>query len=264
MKERHEDYPSIVEAFFLIVGLFGAEFLISALLHDIGISTGNDQKNVLGIVEILGYGLLFCGLLAYKHLSYRDLFHQSKKSVAATLGTLFLPILALIPAITLAMSALLSALEWFFPVSSWEQAMFDRMMSNGLASVMTVCIIAPVLEEMLFRGVILRSFLRQHSPKVAIVASALLFGAAHLNIYQFVVASLIGLALGWLYERTRSLWPGIFLHAAYNSTITVIYLNSSTATKPQFHSISFIYWMLAFALAFASITLMSRLLRSKQ
>jgi membrane protease YdiL (CAAX protease family) len=260
MKEQHEDYPSILEAFFLIVGLFGAEYLVAAALHDITIFAGSDQRDFWGVIEILGYGLLFSALLGYKRLTYRDLFHQSQRSVATTIALLGLPILAVIPAIILATSSLLSALEWFFPMSHWEEAMFERMMSSGLATVVTVCIIAPVLEEMLFRGIILRSFLRQYTPGRAILVSALLFGLAHLNIYQFVAGALIGLLLGWLYERTRSLWPGILLHAVYNSALTAISLTSDATNKGEFSNMPFTHWLAVFAIAFAATTLMIRLL----
>jgi membrane protease YdiL (CAAX protease family) len=85
------------------------------------------------------------------------------------------------------------------------------------------CVAAPVLEEMLFRGVILRGFLRQYSRTFAIVWSAALFGIAHLNLYQMMTALAIGIVAGWLYERCRSLWPCILLHAAYNGFVTGYY-----------------------------------------
>jgi uncharacterized protein len=76
---------------------------------------------------------------------------------------------------------------------------------------------------MLFRGVILRGFLRQYSRTFAILWSAALFGAAHLNLYQLATAFAIGIVAGWLYERCRSLWPCILLHASYNGFVTLYY-----------------------------------------
>jgi uncharacterized protein len=75
---------------------------------------------------------------------------------------------------------------------------------------------------MLFRGIILRGFLALYPRWQAILGSAILFGAAHLNLYQFFVALVIGSLAGWLFERSRSLLPGIALHAAYNSSLTLI------------------------------------------
>ena len=58
-------------------------------------------------------------------------------------------------------------------------------------------------------GIILRSFLQQYERNYAILGSAVVFGFYHMNIYQLVGASLFGIVAGWLYERTRSLIPGI-------------------------------------------------------
>lgn len=100
--------------------------------------------------------------------------------------------------------------------------MFERMASNTLPMLVATCLLAPILEEMLFRGIILRSFLQQYSRWASIVGSAAIFGLAHLNVYQFVVGLVMGTALGWLYERSRSLWPCIILHAAYNSLASLL------------------------------------------
>jgi membrane protease YdiL (CAAX protease family) len=94
------------------------------------------------------------------------------------------------------------------------------MASVSPAALVMTCLMAPVLEEMLFRGIILRSFLKRYPPGVAIVHSAAVFGLAHLNVYQFFGAMLLGGFTGWLYERTRSLWPGIALHVGYNVAVT--------------------------------------------
>ncbi|HET9642130.1 MAG TPA: CPBP family intramembrane glutamic endopeptidase [Burkholderiaceae bacterium] len=59
--------------------------------------------------------------------------------------------------------------------------------------------------ELLFRGLILQGFLRRYRPAVSLFASALLFGLAHGNVHQFLVAFPLGLANGWLVWRTRSL-----------------------------------------------------------
>ena len=65
----------------------------------------------------------------------------------------------------------------------------------------------------------------------AIVWSAALFGIAHMNLYQFATAFAIGIVAGWLYERCRSLWPCILLHAAYNGFVT--FYNAWLFDQPQ-------------------------------
>src|SRR5207244_3784542 len=172
-----------LEAGCLVVALFVAVYLVAVVFRDLRSFSGVNPRNIDGVVALLGNGILFSWLLHYKRMSYASLFHPSRNSVGATLGTLSIPILFVIPGLTLLMLTAVSALVSVFPVSRWEQAMFERMMSNGFATVVSTCILAPLLEEMLFRGVILRSFLHQYSRPRAFIYSAALFGLAHLNLY---------------------------------------------------------------------------------
>jgi len=260
MEQRNETFPNAIEAGLLIVGLFVVEFLIGAALHDVRSISGIDPRDVLGVIALLGYGVSFSVLLHYKRMSYASLFHSSKTSIVATVGILAIPILCIVPGIVLAVWTLQSVLEQLFPMARWQQAMFDQMMSNGLASVVTGCVIAPVLEEMLFRGIILRSFLHQYSRRDAILGSAFLFGLAHLNIYQFAVGVALGCISGWLYERTRSLWPCILLHASYNSLVTIIYFVLTGQGVEAAWQPSAAFWAIAFAFAFLGMFLLQRLL----
>lgn len=95
-----------------------------------------------------------------------------------------------------------------------------------------VGILAPLTEEVVFRGAILRTLLGMMSKRnhwVAIMISAAIFGAVHGNAAQFVNALLMGLLLGWMYYRTRSLVPGILLHWV-NNTMAYILTNLLSQT----------------------------------
>ena len=90
-----------------------------------------------------------------------------------------------------------------------------------------VGILAPLTEEIVFRGAILRTLLDMVSKKnhwVAIMISAAIFGVVHGNMAQFVNALLMGLLLGWMYYRTKSLVPGILMHWV-NNTMAYILCN---------------------------------------
>ncbi|MBP5425190.1 MAG: CPBP family intramembrane metalloprotease [Prevotella sp.] len=85
-------------------------------------------------------------------------------------------------------------------------------------------LLAPVCEELVFRGAVLRALLRW-TPRhwLAIAISALLFALIHANPIQMPHAFLIGLLLGWLYYRTDSIVPGIVYHWVNNSIAYVVY-----------------------------------------
>ncbi len=84
-------------------------------------------------------------------------------------------------------------------------------------------IIAPVAEETVFRGAVLRKLLSLNCRTwIAIVVSAVVFGAVHGNLAQFSHAFLVGLLLGWLYARTRSIAPCVAVHWVNNTIAFII------------------------------------------
>ena len=89
-----------------------------------------------------------------------------------------------------------------------------------LLALLVVCV-APFVEELVFRGVLLSGLASRMPIGWAILGSAIVFGCAHLPDFKFAwypVPTLIilGLASAWLRVRTRSLWPSITLHATNN------------------------------------------------
>ncbi|MCP4645007.1 MAG: CPBP family intramembrane metalloprotease [bacterium] len=91
-----------------------------------------------------------------------------------------------------------------------------------------ICVMAPLLEEALFRGLILDGLLKRSTPRKAIIVSALLFSIAHLNPAQIPFAFLMGIILGWLFFRTRSLWTVVLAHFTLNSMAIVLPLVLTT------------------------------------
>lgn len=83
---------------------------------------------------------------------------------------------------------------------------------------------APIVEEIVFRGAVLKELLRWNSrPWVGIVISAVLFSLIHMNPAQMPHAFLIGLLLGWMYYRTDSIVPGVVYHWVNNTVAYVMY-----------------------------------------
>lgn len=90
-------------------------------------------------------------------------------------------------------------------------------------SFLYIAIIAPVLEEMFFRGLLLRSYLKRYSAEAAIIITALLFGIMHGQYIMVFWGCILGLLLAWLYLLTRSLWPCILAHSFSNLTALIAY-----------------------------------------
>jgi len=77
-------------------------------------------------------------------------------------------------------------------------------------------IVAPFIEEYLFRGIILNGFLNRYSPAKAIIITTILFSVMHLNPMQYFVTFLLGLLLGWYFYKTRNLLSCIIIHSISN------------------------------------------------
>lgn len=221
MARTADTFPTIPQAAVLLLANFLLQFGVGVALQDHRRSLGLDDDHIAALAMLVANGLLLVTVLQIQQRSHRDLLHSSASSAWVTTVLLVPPTLLLVPLVLHLDMALSSLLARVLPLSPWEEQAFANMVNGSLGSVVAACVLAPLLEEMLFRGVLLRSFLAQYPRGQAISASALLFGVAHLNIYQFALAFWLGLLLGWLYERSRSLIPCIALHAALNTWVVV-------------------------------------------
>jgi hypothetical protein len=101
---------------------------------------------------------------------------------------------------------------------------FDMILANKWGY-LTIGILAPLAEEIVFRGAVLKNLLTTTplTPLSAVVLSAIFFAIIHVNPAQMPHAFLAGLLLGWLYFRTGSILPGMCLHWVNNSVAYVLY-----------------------------------------
>ena len=90
-------------------------------------------------------------------------------------------------------------------------------------AIMTVysCIIAPVTEEIFFRGALMKIFSKS-SQHFGIIASAVFFGLAHGNLPQFMLAFLVGIFFGHIDMKHNSIVPSVIVHIFINSMVTII------------------------------------------
>lgn len=150
------------------------------------------------------------------------------------------------------------------------EKMFEGMMKEpwGYAA---IGVLAPLTEEVVFRGAVLRKLLQLMGHKWrwgAIVISAAIFGAVHGNNAQFWTAFVLGIVLGWMYYRTRSIVPGIVLHFVNNSTVYVlanIFPNSNDKLIDIFQgNQQAVYMAVLFSLCIAIPSLYQMILRLKR
>ena len=226
-----------------------AQMLISALLSALGAATAlTTPLGVLVLVTasnlatVLVIGLVVVGSGAVR---WRDLILATPASSPSTLpqpdrrggfvGDLFWGVALALPILTAA--GLLATLVMNVTGLSAPVVLPPAMSAVDLAAnALTAGLIAPIGEELLYRGVIAQAWARQSSARRAILFSAIVFAFAHtlavvgasvgdgvsLAAVAFVVRLPLGVALGWLWIRRRSLLATIALHSAYNLVIVAI------------------------------------------
>ena len=105
--------------------------------------------------------------------------------------------------------------------------MFTEMMKELTggpfwSSFLTVAIFAPIFEEWMCRGMVLRGLLTKMKPFWAIVISALFFAVIHGNPWQALNAFMIGLVMGYVYYKTGSLILTMIMHFVNNGTSVIL------------------------------------------
>ena len=111
--------------------------------------------------------------------------------------------------------------EWPDAIQQMIEQSAQQLMGimNTPGGYAVICLLAPIGEELIFRGAVLRKLL-EWKPEhrwLMITFSAVLFAVAHMNPAQIIHPLLIGLLLGWMYERTGSIIPGVAYHWTNNT-----------------------------------------------
>ncbi len=201
-------------AVFLMFGLtlqlvVATNFLFKTKLEDYPGASGCVNLIALGVVLIIG------ALLAKAPL--REVF-----PLRPIRPTLVLPLILSVLGAVIVLSEVDNWMRNVLPMPRRFAEIFANLMTgkHGFwGSLFTLSFVAPVTEELFFRGLVTRGFLSRYSVRTSVMVPSFLFGIMHLNPWQFVSATVMGLLFGWWLVRTRSLWPCLVGHALANSAV---------------------------------------------
>lgn len=98
---------------------------------------------------------------------------------------------------------------------------------QALAALLATIVIAPIVEEILFRGIIMGELQKAFRPWAAILLQTLIFGAAHMFIFQSIFAVVVGIFLGIIYYKTKSICASIICHGVFNLSVMITFENLS-------------------------------------
>ncbi|MCP4253774.1 MAG: CPBP family intramembrane metalloprotease [Candidatus Scalindua sp.] len=134
-----------------------------------------------------------------------------------------MPLIPLIIGNLIVSSEISNIFEYYVLIPEYFYTTLLDMFDRSVYTFLLIVLIGPLVEEILFRGVILEGFLSRYNTEKAILFSAAIFSIFHLNPVQFISAFVCGIILGYLYVNTRSLIPCFIAHAFHNGIIFCLY-----------------------------------------
>lgn len=211
-------YPNISQSVWILVllsVLMGVLSIPFALLADDDSSQLSQHPAVGSLISVVAFGLILMRGLKRAKASLREICPL----VPVRLSLLFPMALAVIGT-SILISETDNLLRTFLPPPAWFDELFRSLLSGEISlwgSILSLVVVAPLTEELLVRGLILRGFLSHYSTRKAILASAIFFGVLHLNPWQLIGATALGILFAWWFVETRSMLPCLFGHALANA-----------------------------------------------
>lgn len=217
MKRLFAYNPTLPQAWGLVALTFLAQVVSGLVVNSFIPAVGATQSWHLLLSYVLCFILMIfivmqMGKTCLDEIEPRGCFAPSPLG-RVRVGLLVILLLFFMPALAI----LIEPLYVWIPMPELIKQLFEAAFKNDIPTFLSAVVAAPFAEEWLCRGVILKGLLTHYSPRKAIIWSAVLFGVLHMNPWQAIPAFCLSLAIGWIYWRTRSLWPCIFMHAVNNS-----------------------------------------------
>ena len=219
---RDDAYPSLGSTAWLLAGALLAALLLAvatvALFPDWPQILAMALPTELAMVGAIAWAVRRTGLPWRPALGLRPL-------PFTTLAPL---VLVLVGSVTV-FSEMYVIVQRLVPIPPEFEALLRDLLRIGdrrdlVLTVVVAVILAPVLEEALFRGVVLHGLARRRGPRSATLWTAGFFAFFHFyNPWQIVPTFFLGLVLAWVVLATRTLWASIVLHAAFNGVSLAVF-----------------------------------------
>lgn len=215
-----ETYPTWSDIL-AILGTYIAVSVVMNIVHTLLIKFGVSVPNcITACIYVLTFGITIGYALIVKRLRVGKGVKLLHFGLRKTDPALILWGVVTVMATTLTIEPLLE----LFP-SQWIERLAELMRQGGWM-IFTTVVAAPILEEILFRGIIQESLTRKYGPWRGILVASAIFGIIHIIPHQVINAFFVGTVLGFIYYRTQSLIPVILIHAINNAISNVTWMLS--------------------------------------
>lgn len=213
-----------------IVVALGAGVGVSVLSYEFGSDAGDGTAEFVGvpvgfIAATAMSGAFAATGLAFSVVRYREPF--SSLGFVKTTG--IKPYFFAVAMWLIGLSALMfwvQVLIWFsvdslVPPDTAQKAL-DEAGGSLIITIVLVGVLGPIAEEIFFRGYVLPGLVKRFGIGRSLLLSSLMFGLFHIDPGAIVPTFALGLALGWVYLKTGSIWPAMFAHGLHNTVAVLV------------------------------------------
>lgn len=217
---RPKYYPTILQAIHLVILYIFIQTLVDFPLALYDYYSGSDllynpiKKVVLGVGSVLI--ILYYGIRKSKN-QIKNIF-----PLKAFNPLIILPLITFFWAAHNLLEIVSKWMDQYIPAPDWFWELFSKIFESDFGwwgAFMRVAVVAPIVEELIFRGLILQGFRRNYNGYISVFFSALLFALFHLNPWQFPATFVLGLVLGWIMLRTNNIFLVILGHSINNMLV---------------------------------------------
>ena len=204
-------YPSWGDLLTLL-GVFIVATVLGSLLTGILQKMGSVS---VGFGSFLGYVIQFSLVIIFGLFQRKIRSPQGTRLLKFGLAKLDFVIILWGTIMVLATGVVIEPLLNLFPETYLDR--LGNIMAAGGWMMFTSIVIAPIMEEILFRGILQDALMRKYGVFVGILIASAVFGIVHIIPQQVVNAFMIGIVLGYIYYRTGALLPVILIHCINNA-----------------------------------------------
>ena len=212
-------FPNLKQSVYLLIFFLLIQVGAGVLIAIVRLNYGerlHEENLLIGLLQLAGFLLLLLWIFRRTDRSWNDVSQLMRIDFDWRVW----PCIAIsVAGMVVVLDELDKVVTFLIPMPDFFQNVFQSTAGQKTtysSALFVVVFVAPLIEELLYRGVILCGLLANYTRIYAIVWSAILFGVGHLNPWQLPPALIWGLVFAWWVILTGSLWPALVAHALHN------------------------------------------------
>jgi len=213
----------------LALGIVGLLLVIAVLGVVVAVATGGGNHDLWAVIGTIGVEASMVGMvlilarrrgMGLRELGFRRPVRWGPLPIAWIGAYIMLGLYRVLLVLLTELGIDVSALDEGNPIPIGSDAEMATVALLGVA----VVVAAPLGEEIFFRGLLFGGFRSYWGIFPALLLSGFLFGLFHLNISVLVPFTAVGMVFAWAMEQSKSLWPSIAAHSAFNSLAFTLHM----------------------------------------